>query len=133
MCDKPVEKELVGLDALALLRLGHLRPHAGPRIRNLARERELGERGHKGAELKALGHGRDHVADLVRLLADEDARVLVDPRRVLRRGHVEAHVLARVAHEPALAVGDFDRLARRHERREAFDKHRRQLSRHCCP
>ena len=127
-----VEEELVGLDALALVRLGHLRPHAGPRIRNLARERELGERGHKGAELEALGHGRDHVADLVRLLADEDARVLVDARRVLWRGHVEANVLARVAHQPALAVGDFDRLARRHERREhrvGLDAARRHLGR----
>ena len=88
------------------------------RIRNLARERQLGERGDKRAELKDLTHRADHVAHSIRLLADEDARVLVHLGRVLRRRHVEANVLARVAHQPALAVGNLDRLARRNERRE---------------
>lgn len=89
-----------------------------PRIRNLTREREFGEGGDKRAELEDLTHRADHVAHSVRLLADEDARILVHLGRVLRRRHVEANVLARVAHQPALAVGNLDRLARRDERRE---------------
>ena len=110
-----VEEEILRVERAAAVLFALLRVDARARERDLGRERELGERGGEGAEVEDLAHRRDDVAGGIRVLADEDARLVVDFGRVRRVLGVHK-ILPLVPNAAALDVGHVVRLARRHQR-----------------
>jgi hypothetical protein len=113
----PVEEKVLRLDLLPILLQALLSPNSRARKRNLRRQCEFVQRLDLRAHFKHGRHRADHVADRVRLLADEDARVLVHLGDVHWPGHVVHDVLPSVPHLARLPKGDFDALAGRDHRR----------------